>query len=266
MFRVIGERLNMTRKKIKEEVWKRNEKFIISEVNKQGKAGATHIDVNAGGNPKKEIEDMVWLTKVVSKATRLPLVFDSVNEKAIEEGLKICNREGTIINSITAENGRIEKILPLVKKFITSIVVLTMDDKGMPSDYERRMGITRKMIKLLEGEKVPQDRIYIDPLVKPVSTDLHQARFVLQTIRATKQEFPSVHICVGLSNISFGLPKRNNLNRAFLAMLIEAGCDAAIMDPTESGMMNTLFSSRAIAGFDEYGIEYISAYRSGKLE
>ena len=136
----------------------------------------------------------------------------------------------------------------------------------MPSDYERRIEITRGMIKLLEREEISQDRIYIDPLVRPVSTDLYQARFVLQAIRTTKQEFPSVHICLGLSNISFGLPQRNNLNRAFFAMLIEAGCDAAIIDPTEPGMMNTLFSARAIAGFDEYGIEYISAYRNGRLK
>lgn len=266
MFTVIGERLNMTRKKVKEEVWKRNEEFIVSEVNKQEKAGATHIDVNAGGDPNKEIEDMAWLTKIVSKATKLPLVFDSANDKAIEEGLKICNREGTIINSITAEEKRIGEILPLVKKYRTSVIALTMDDKGVPLDSEGRIEIARKMIKLLEKEEISQDRIYIDPLVRPVSTEPHQALLILKTIRTAKQEFPSVHVCVGLSNISFGLPKRNNLNRAFFAMLIEAGCDAAIMDPTESGMMNTLFSARAIAGFDEYGIEYISAYRNGRLK
>ena len=266
MFRVIGERINMTRKKIREEVWERNEKFIVSEVNKQEKAGATHIDINAGGDPRKEVEDMVWLTKVVSKATKLPLVFDSTNEKAIEEGLKLCNREGTIINSITAEEKRIEKILPLVKKYGTAVVVLTMDDKGMPADSQRRIEITRGMIKLLQTEGISQNRVYIDPLIRPVSTEPQQARFILQVVRTMKQEFPSIHICVGLSNISFGLPERNNLNKAFFAMLIEAGCDAAIIDPTESGMINTLFSSRAIAGFDEYGIEYISAYREGKLK
>lgn len=266
MFTVIGERINMTRKRIREEVWKRNKEFIIDEAVKQEKAGATHIDINAGGDPKKEVEDMVWLTNVVSNATKLPLVFDSTNVQALEEGLKICNREGTIINSITGEKKRIEKVLPLVKKYKTSVIVLTMDDNGMPSDYEGRMKITREMIELLKNEKIPQDKIYIDHLVRPVATDPHQARLVLEAVRMTKKEFPGVHIAVGLSNVSFGLPKRNNLNRAFLAMLISAGCDGAIIDPTEPGMMNTLFSSRALAGTDEYGIEYISAYRGGKLK
>ncbi|MCK4904943.1 dihydropteroate synthase [bacterium] len=265
MFTVIGERINMTRKRIKEEVWKRNEEFIVSEVTKQEKAGATHIDINAGGDPNKEVEDMIWLTNIVSKATKLPLVFDSTNEKAIEEGLKLCNREGTIINSITAEEKRIEKILPLVKKYGTAVVALTMDDKGMPSDSDRRIEITRGIIKLLKTEGILQDRIYIDPLIRPVSTEPKQAQFILQAVRIIKQEFSSVHICVGLSNISFGLPQRNNLNKVFLAMLIEAGCDGAIIDPTEADMMNTLLSARAVAGLDEYCMEYITAYREGRL-
>jgi cobalamin-dependent methionine synthase I len=265
MFTVIAERINMTRKRIREEVWKRNEEFIISEVNKQEKAGATHIDVNAGGDPGKEIEDMIWLTNIVSKATKLPLVFDSANGKVIEEGLKICNREGTIVNSITAEEKKIGEILPIIKKYTTGITVLTMDDNGMPSDYEGRMDIARKMVKLLEDEGIAQDKIYIDTLARPISTEPKQAQFVLQTVRAIKKEFPSAHLCFGLSNISFGLPKRNNLNKVFFAMLIEAGCDGAILDPTEPGMMTTLFSARAVAGFDEYCMEYITAYRNGKL-
>jgi cobalamin-dependent methionine synthase I len=266
MFTVIAERINMTRKRIREEVWKRNEDFIASEVNKQEKAGATHIDVNAGGDPKKEMEDMIWLTNVISKATQLPLVFDSANGEVIEGGLKFCNRKGTIVNSITAEEKKISEILPIVKKYETAVTALTMDDKGMPSDYEGRMNIARRMVKLLEKEGISQDRIYLDTLVRPISTEPKQAQFVLQTVRAIKKEFPSTHLCFGLSNISFGLPKRNNLNRVFFAMLIEAGCDGAIIDPTEPGMMATLYSARAVAGFDEYCMGYITAYRKGKLK
>ncbi|MDD5454746.1 MAG: dihydropteroate synthase [Candidatus Ratteibacteria bacterium] len=266
MFTVIAERINMTRKKIREEVWKRNREFIISEVTKQEKAGATHIDINAGGDPQKEIEDMIWLTNVVSKATELPLVFDSANGKVIEEGLGICNREKTIVNSITAEKNKINEILPIVKKYSTAVTVLTMDDSGMPSDFDGRMNIARNMVKLLGAEGIVQDRIYIDTLVRPISTEPMQARIVLETVRAIKKEFPGAHLCFGLSNISFGLPQRNNLNKVFFAMLIEAGCDGAIIDPTEPGMMNTLLSARAVAGFDEYCMEYIGAYRKGKLE
>ena len=265
MFTIIGERINMTRKKIKEKVWKRNTDFIILEAKKQTEAGATHIDVNAGGDPAKEVDDMKWLTKVVSRVTSLPLVFDSTNPVALEEGLKLCNREGTIINSITGEKKRLEKILPLVKKYKTGIVALTMDDKGMPEDYEGRMRITRDLVKITQKEGISLNRVYFDHLVRPASTNPGQARFILDAVRATRKEFPEAHIVLGVSNISFGIPKRNNLNKAFLAMLIAAGCDGVIIDPCEEGMMTTLFSSRAVLGLDEYCMDYISAYREGRL-
>ena len=265
MFTIIGERINMTRKRIREEVWKRNAGYIAREAKRQEDAGATHIDVNAGGDPSKEIEDMKWLTEVIKDATELPLVFDSSLPEALRAGLDICNRPGTIINSITGEEERVEGILPLVVEYNTGVVCLTMDDSGMPEDFEGRMRITREIVALLDGKGVETGRAYFDHLVRPASTNPGQARSILDAIATTKREFPDAHICLGLSNISFGLPARNNLNRAFLAMLIAAGCDGAIIDPCEEGMMNTLLSARAVMGFDEYCMEYLQAHRAGKL-
>ena len=265
MFTVIAERVNMTRKRIKEEVWNRNTKFVTQEALKQVKAGATHIDINAGGDPAKEVEDMKWLTGVISKAVELPLVFDSANPEALEEGLKLCNRKGTIINSITGEKERIDHILPLVKKYETGVIALTMDDSGMPEDFNGRMDITGKLAETIQAQGIAPERIYFDHLVRPASTNPGQAKFILSAISSTKKEYPSTHIALGLSNISFGLPDRNNLNRAFLTMLVAAGCDGVIIDPCEPGIMNTLFSVRAVMGLDEYCMEYITAYREGKL-
>ncbi len=265
MFTIIGERINMTQKKIKEKVWERDADFIVVEARKQTEAGATHIDINAGGYPSKEVDDMRWLTEVVSKATKLPLVFDSANSLALEEGLKLCNRPGTIINSITGEKKRIEDILPLVKKYKTGVIALTMDDNGMPEDYEGRMKITRNLAKIIQEEGISLDKVYFDHLVRPASTNPGQARFILDAIMATKREFPEAHIALGLSNISFGLPLRDNLNKVFLAMLMAAGCDGIIIDPCERGMMNILLSARAVLGWDEYCMDYISAYRQGRL-
>jgi len=262
MFTIIGERINMTRKKIKEKVWERDADFIMLEARKQTEAGATHIDVNAGGDPAKEVDD---ITEVVSKATKLPLVFDSANSLALEEGLKLCNRPGTIINSITGEKKRIEDILPLVKKHKTGVITLTMDDSAMPEDYEGRMRITRNLAKIIQEEGVPLDKVYFDHLVRPASTNPGQARFIFDAIMATKREFPEAHIALGLSNISFGLPLRNNLNKVFLAMLMAVGCDGVIIDPCERGMMNILLSAQAVLGWDEYCVDYISAYRQGRL-
>ena len=155
--------------------------------------------------------------------------------------------------------------MPLIKKYKTGIVALTMDDKEMPEDYEGRMRITRDLVKITQKEGISLNRVYFDHLVRPASTNPGQARFILDAVRATRKEFPEAHIVLGVSNISFGIPKRNNLNKAFLAMLIAAGCDGVIIDPCEEGMMTTLFSSRAVLGLDEYCMDYISAYREGRL-
>ena len=265
MFTVIGERINMTRKKVREKVWARNAPFIAREAEKQVQAGATHIDLNAGGDPSKEVEDMIWLTEVVAQITELPLVFDSANPAALKEGLERCNRPGTIINSVTGEKARLESIVPLVKQYNTGVVALTMDDRGMPEDFEGRMTITRNLANYLQDVGISLDRVYFDHLVRPASTNPGQVPYILDAIRTTKKEFPEAHIVLGLSNVSFGVPKRNNLNRAFLAMLVAAGCDGMIIDPCEPGMMNTLVSARAVLGLDEYCMEYLTAYRGGKL-
>ena len=265
MFTVIAERINMTRKRIKKEVWARNADFIVGEVKMQEGAGATHVDINAGGDPSKEVEDMRWLTETVMGATELPIAFDSSNPDALRAGLELCNRAGTIINSITGEKERVECILPLVKEFNTGVVCLTMDDDGMPEDYDGRIRITRDIAGLLTENEVELSRAYFDHLVRPASTNPGQARFILDAITTTKKEYPESHIALGLSNISYGIPGRNNFNRVFLAMLVAAGCDGAIVDPTEEGMRNTLLSSRAALGLDDYCMDYITASREGKL-
>ena len=266
MFTVIAERINMTRKKIRERVWARDTQFVTREVGKQANAGATHIDVNAGGDPAKEVDDMVWLVETVSSVTELPLSFDSANPQALEEGLKRCNRPGSVINSITGEKERIDGILPLVKQYDTHVIALTMDDSGMPEDGEGRVRITRDLVRVLTDAGVGLDRVHFDHLVRPAGTNPGQAQFICEAIRTTRREFPDAHIALGLSNISFGLPKRRHLNQAFVSMLVAAGADGAIVDPCEKGMMTTLLSARAVLGLDEYGMDYITAERDGRLD
>ena len=265
MFTVIAERINMTRKRIKEEVFNRNDAYIARQATRQAEAGATHIDVNAGGDPAREIDDMKWLTQVVADATELPLSFDSSNPDALRAGLELCNRPGTIVNSITGEAERIASVLPLVREFGTGVVCLTMNDSGMPEDFDGRISITRDIAAVLKDNGIGLDRAYFDHLVRPASTNPGQAPILLDAIRAAKSEFPETHIALGLSNISFGVPARNNLNRAFFAMLISAGCDGAIMDPCEPGMISTMLSARAALGLDDYCMEYLGAYRGGRL-
>ena len=265
MFTVIAERINMTRKSIRTKVWDRDETFIRGEAVRQADAGATHIDVNAGGDPAKEIEDMKWLAGIVSDEVDLPLSIDSANPDAIRAALEIVNRPGTIVNSITMEKERVEAILPLVKEYGTGVVCLTMNDSGMPEDYDGRVAITDDIVRMLTDNGIGLDRAYFDHLVRPASTNPGQACFILEAIRYTKKKYPESHIALGLSNISFGIPKRNNFNKAFLAMLVEAGADGAIVDPTEPDMMITLCSARAVLGIDEYCMAYLTRMREDGL-
>jgi cobalamin-dependent methionine synthase I len=261
MFTVIAERINMTRKSIREEVWARNESFIRNEAAIQTQAGATHIDINAGGDPSKEIDDMKWLTEIVSSEVDLPISFDSANPDAIEAGLEICNRPGTIINSITMEKERVDGILPLAQKYDTSIVCLTMDDSGMPEDVKGRIKITDDIVALFKENGISLKRAYFDHLVRPASTNPGQSKHLLDAIKHTKMTYPESHIALGLSNISFGIPCRSNFNKAFLSMLVMAGCDGAILDPTEEDLMLTLYSARSVLGLDEYCMDYIMKMR-----
>ena len=265
MMTIIAERINMPRKAIREKVWQRDEAFIVNEVKTQEAAGATHIDVNAGGDPAKELDDMVWLTGIVSKTTALPLSFDSASPAALEAGLKICNRPGTIINSITAESQRIANTLPMVKKFGTSVIALTMDDTGMPEDVAKRVSIAGDIVKLMNSNGIALDRVYIDTLVRPVATNPEQICFMLEAIRVIKQQHPALHFVAGLSNVSFGVPKRIYINRVFLSLLLAAGLDAAIIDPLAEGMMGTLYATLALIGKDEFCMNYITAARDEKI-
>ena len=265
MFTVIGERINMTRTRIKERVLARDADYIAQEAMLQDQAGATHIDVNAGADPAREVDDMAWLTEVVSAATELPLAFDSTNAEALEAGLEICNRHGTLVNSITGETERLAAVLPLVTKFNAGVVALTMDDSGMPDGLDGRMAVTRTLAQAARQAGVALERVYFDPLVRPASTNPGQARVVLDAIVATRAELPDAHFALGLSNISFGLPSRNVVNRAFLAMLVAAGADGVILDPCEPGTMATLLAARAALGLDDFCMGYITAYRAGKL-
>lgn len=265
MMTIIGERINMTRKSIREKVWERDAAFITAEVQKQEALGATHIDINAGADPAKELDDIRWLTDVVSAATQLPLSFDSARAEALRAGLLLCNRPGTIINSTTAERARLADTLPLVKEFNTGVIALTMDDNGMPETLEGRQKIVDDLCARMTAEGIALDRVYIDPLVRPVSTNPDQAMMTIGGVRYVKTTYPEAHTMVGLSNVSYGLPNRIHVNRAFFALLVEAGLDGAIIDPTSEGMMGIMLATRALMGLDEYCMEYITAARAGKI-
>jgi len=259
---IIGERINATRKAIGEAIEKKDIKFIQQETLNQVHAGADFLDINCGMNVKDETVNMEWLVDIVQEVTDVPLVIDSPSSEVIECGLKKCNNKA-IINSITGEKNRIEQILPLVKKYNTDVIALTMDDKGMPQTAQERFDIAKIIIEAAKGYDISSERIYFDALVRPISTEPNQAKEFLEAIRLIKN-IPGSKTACGLSNISFGLPNRKLLNAAFLSMALFAGLDAAIIDPTDKQMISSLRASEALLSQDEYCLNYIKAFRETK--
>jgi cobalamin-dependent methionine synthase I len=262
---IVGERINASRKRIARALDERDARWIAREARRQAEAGASFIDVNAGTSVAKEVANMAWLAEIVAGAVEIPLCADSANPEALVAALKL-NRHGRpMINSITAEKARLEGILPLVRQFNTRVVALTMDDSGMPEDADGRVAVAEKLFGTLSAASVPADDVFFDVLVRPVSTDTRQAGFCLEAVRRIRERCPGVHFMCGMSNVSFGLPRRNLLNKTFLTMLMSAGQDGFILDPTEPGIMAAVYATQALLGRDEFCMAYIGAEREGKL-
>ena len=262
---IVGELINSTRKRVAEAVAARDTAYIADLARKQKEAGVDLIDVNAGARPQQEPEDLAWLVRTVQAAVDGPLCLDSPSPQALEAALAV-HRGRALVNSITEERERYEAILPLVRRHQARVVGLTIDDAGMPSDVERRVEIARHLAELVEGAGVARDDLFIDPLIRPVSTEADQGRAALEGMREIRRALPGVHIICGLSNISFGLPHRKLINRTFLAMALAMGLDAALVDPLDRNLMAVLRAGEAVLGKDEYCVEYLAAYRAGVLE
>jgi len=261
---IVGERINSTRKRINQAVRDRDAAHIKREATEQVAAGADYIDVNAGTSVAREVEDLQWLVETVQSATDAPLCLDSANPEALKAALALV--DGTpIINSITAEPARKDAILPLVVESGAEVVALVMGEEGMPEDAAGRIAVAEGLVDELEEAGIPRGKIHIDPLVRPVSTDTTQGVAVLETVRTVMTRWPGIHTICGLSNISFGLPVRNMLNTTFLALMIEAGLDGAIIDPTEPRMVATVAATEALLGRDDFTMRYIEAHRAGNL-
>lgn len=261
---IVGERINATRRRVRRAVEERDSGFVRKQARKQAEAGADYIDLNAGSDPSKEAENLVWLAETVQEAVELPLCLDSASPAALKKALAVCQKP-PMINSITAEKEKLDGVLPLVAESGARVVALTMDDSGMPDDRDGRVEIARRLLEKLEEAGVERERVHFDPLIRPVSTDSSQPLAAAKAVRCIMDELEGVHTICGLSNVSFGLPRRSLLNRAYLVIMIASGLDGVIADPTETGIYATLCAARALLGEDDYCMNYIAAERTGRL-
>lgn len=260
---IIGELINTSRKGVREAVETQNAEYIRQLAKAQIDAGANYIDVNCGTMIYNEVEMMEWLVNTVQEVVEAPLCIDSPNPKAIEKGLSLVKYGQPLINSITAESERYQQILPLVQKYKAKIVALCMDDTGIPETATQRMRVVKNLYQSLTEAGVPEEDIYFDPLVTPVSTGDRAGLEVLETLALIGKEFPKVHKVCGLSNISFGLPNRKVLNQLFLVQTMTMGMDSYILDPLDRVMMGFVHGAQALLGLDPYCTNYLSVHRKG---
>jgi cobalamin-dependent methionine synthase I len=261
---IVGELINASRKSVREIIEKGDAEGIARLARDQRDNGASYIDVNAGVFVGREPELLTWLVSSVQAAVDSPCCIDSPDPRAIEAALAV--HKGTaMINSISLEKERYEKLLPVVAGSKSKVVALCMSDEGMPETADQRMAIADQLVNGLVKNGVPIENIYVDPLVQPVATNYAFGVEFLQAIERIRQAFPGVHTMCGLSNISFGLPERKFINQTFMVMAIARGLDGAIVNPLDARMMGGIITAETLMGRDSYCMNYLKAFRAGKL-
>ena len=259
--RIIGERINPTGKKAFKAALKADDlDYVLREAVSQAQAGAHILDVNVG---LPEIDEVRWMQRAVTgiqSVCALPLQLDTANPVALEAALRLYNGKA-LINSVSAKQQSMDDVFPLVKKYGGAVVCLLLDEEGIPETVEGRLMCARKIVSEAAKYGIPKHDLVMDALVMTVSTGSHNARLTLETVRRLKNEL-GLRTVLGVSNVSFGLPQREKLNAAFLTMALEAGLDAAIMNPLSPGMMNAFFASQALLGRDDRFEDYLSRYAS----
>lgn len=260
---IIGESLNATRKEICTAVSTRNIEFVQSLAREQVVAGANVLDVNAAVPGEDEVANLVWMVKVVQEAVEVPLVIDSSCAEAIAAAVGV-HQGRPMINSISGETDRINKLLPIALQNECDVIVLCMDDAGIPRTVEGRMKSARKVIEPLLNNGKRSDEIFVDPLVGAAATDPDAPKVTLQTIQMIKEEFPGIQTVAGVSNVSFGMPSRKLLNRVFLSLCICKGLDSCIVDARDQALTSVIWATTGLIGDDKFR-PYLKTYRKGAL-
>jgi len=248
-FVVVGERINPTgRKKLAAEIATGDYSTVESDAASQVAAGAHVLDVNAGVPTADEAQMMTEIVTRVQGLVDVPLCIDSAMVSALEAGLAAYDGKA-LINSVTGENESLESVLPLAKKYGAAVVAICNDEGGISEDPDVRFDVARKIKHRAMDHGLPAADVVVDPLVMPVGAVGDSGRAVLSLIGRVRGELELNTIC-GASNVSFGLPDRQGLNAAFLAMLIGAGLTSAIVNPLHGQVMTAITGAEVLAGLD----------------
>ena len=261
-FAIIGERINPTGRKIFQLQLRNGDLSRVEiDVREQVDGGAMLLDVNMGAPLADETELMRKVIPLIQQLTDLPLVIDSSIIEVLEAGLAAYQGKA-LVNSVTAEDERLEAILPLVKRYDAAVIGLPNDEEEIPEEPARRLELTRKLIGVAtEKYKIAIEDIVIDPLAMPVGADTRHPARTLETIAMIKAEF-GVNMTLGASNVSFGMPDRHAIAATFLPIAISHGLTSAIMDARAPQIVRAVKAADLVLNRDEWGANWIAAHRA----
>lgn len=257
--RVIGERINPTgKKRFKQALQQGDIGYILSQGISQLEAGAELLDVNVGLPGIDEPAMMEQVVRRLQAVCDAPLQLDSSNPEALERGLRAYSGK-PVVNSVNGDLKTLRAVLPLVKKYGAAVVGLTLDEAGIPSTPEGRLAIARRILDAALQEGIRREDVYIDCLTLTVSVDASEAGRTLEAVRLVRQEL-GLQTVLGVSNVSFGLPAREQLNAAFLTLALGSGLTLPIMNPNAEAMMAAVAAYRVLSGQDPGASRYIADY------
>lgn len=262
-FVIIGERINPTgRKSLAAEMAAGKFDRVEADAVAQVEAGAQMLDVNAGIPLADEPAILAEAIRRVQAVTDVPISIDSSVVAALEAGLDAYEGK-PLVNSVTGEDHRLESVLPLIKKYQAAVIGISNDDTGISHDPEVRFAVAKKIVERAEDYGIPREDVIIDPLVMPVGAISSAATSVFEMVRRCRDELGVNTVC-GASNVSFGLPGRESLNAAFLAMVMGAGMPCAITNPLKPEIRTMIQAADVMLGHDENCKRWISAFRGSQ--
>ena len=260
-FVIIGERINPTgRKVLAAEMKEGRMDRVRADAIAQVAAGAHMLDINAGIPQLDEAALLVAAIKAVVEVTDVPICIDSSIIEALEAGLSAYEGKA-LVNSVTAEEERMERILPLVKKHGAAVIGMANDETGISMIPEERLALARRIIERAADHGIPQSDVIIDPIAMTVAADPTCGLITLETMRLIRDQLGNNMTC-GASNVSFGLPDRATVNAAFLPLAMHAGLTCAITNPLVPEVRRAVLAGDLLLGHDEYAMRWIASYRA----
>ncbi len=260
---LIGERINPTGKpRLAAALATGDLEIVRQEALVQVEAGADVLDVNVGAAGVDEVALLPQVVRAVMETVDAPVCIDTANPEALRAALAIHRElapEGKpLVNSVNGKEARLEGVLPLVAEYGAAVIALTMDDDGIPSTSEQRLAIARKIVERAEAIGIPRKDIVVDCLAMTVGADAQAGVVTLGAIRMVRKEL-GLNMTLGASNVSFGLPEREVVNRAFLVLAIQNGVNCPIVDAAK--VRPTILATDLLLGRDDYGLRYLKAYK-----